>query len=81
MINTMMQPSSDQLQMVMGQMVEALKLSEDKQKMIRLRYGLDGKGSVTFKEMIKILNIKPKQLKKEIEEVDRLVFNYLKNRV
>lgn len=73
--------STEKLQMVMGQMVEALKLSEDKQKMIRLRYGLDGKGAVSLKEMVKILNIKPKQLKKEIEEVDRLVFNYLKNRV
>lgn len=81
MIHRMTEISTERLQLVMGQMVEALKLSEDKQKMIRLRYGLDGKGSVTFKEMSKILNVKPKQLKKEIEEVDRLVFNFLKNRV
>lgn len=73
--------STEKLQQVMAQMVEALKLTEDKQKLIRLRYGLDGKGAVTMKEMVKILNIKPKQLKKDIEECDRLVFNYLKNRV
>ena len=73
--------STEKLQQVMAQMVEALKLPEDKQKLIRLRYGLDGKGAVTMKEMVKILNIKPKQLKKEIEECDRLVFNFLKNRV
>lgn len=73
--------STEKLQQVMAQMVEALKLSEDKQKLIRLRYGLDGKGAVTMKEMVKLLNIKPKQLKKDIEECDRLVFNYLKNRV
>lgn len=81
MIDEMTEISAEKLQLVMGQMVESLKLSEEKQKMIRLRYGLDGKGTVTLKEMVKVLNIKPKQLKKEIEEVDRLVFNYLKNRV
>lgn len=72
---------NEQLHLVMGQMVEALKLTEDRQKLIRLRYGLEGKAPATMKEMVKLLNIKPKQLVKEVEEVDRLVFNYLKNKV
>lgn len=73
--------ANEKLHLEMGHMVEALKLTEDKQKLIRLRYGLDGKSPATLKEMVKVLNVKPKQLKKDVEEVDRLVFNYLKNRV
>lgn len=73
--------ANEKLHLEMGHMVEALKLTEDKQKLIRLRYGLDGKAPATLKEMVKVLNVKPKQLKKDVEEVDRLVFNYLKNRV
>lgn len=73
--------ANEKLHLEMGQMVEALKLTEEKQKLIRLRYGLDGKAPATLKEMVRVLNIKPKQLKKDVEEVDRLVFNYLKNRV
>lgn len=73
--------TSVMLEEVMGQMVEALKLSDDKQKLIRLRYGLDHKAAANFKELQKAMHMKPKDLKKEIEEVDRLVFNYLKNRV
>lgn len=73
--------ANEKLHLEMGHMVEALKLTEDKQKLIRLRYGLDGKAPATLKEMVRVLNVKPKQLKKDVEEVDRLVFNYLKNRV
>ncbi len=73
--------ANEKLHLEMGHMVEALKLTEDKQKLIRLRYGLDGKAPATLKEMVKVLNVRPKQLKKDVEEVDRLVFNYLKNRV
>lgn len=69
------------LQEVMAQMVEALKLSDEKQKLIRLRYGLDGMAAANFKELQKAMHMKPKILKKEIEEIDRLVFNYLKIRV
>lgn len=65
----------------MAGMVEALKLSSEKQKIIRLRYGLDGQPAATFKELQKALKMQPKLLKKEIEDADRLVFNYLKNKV
>ncbi len=73
--------ANEKLHLEMGHMVEALKLTDDKQKLIRLRYGLDGKAPATLKEMVRVLKVKPKQLKKDVEEVDRLVFNYLKNRV
>lgn len=65
----------------MANMVEALKLSEEKQKIIRMRYGLDGMAAANFKELQKAMKMTPKALKKEIEEADRLVFNYLKNKV
>lgn len=73
--------TSQRLKEEMAGMVEALKLSDEKQKIIRLRYGLDGKPAATFKELQKALKMTPKALKKEIEDADRLVFNYLKNKV
>ncbi len=72
---------SQRLQLEMANMVEALKLSDEKQRIIRMRYGLDGLVASNFKELQKAMKMTPKALKKEIEEVDRLVFNYLKNKV
>lgn len=56
-------------------------LSELKQSIIRLRYGVDGQAPKTLKEIAKALGVKPKILLKEVEEVDRAIFNYLKNRI
>lgn len=56
-------------------------LSELKQSIIRLRYGVDGQQPKTIREISKALGVKPKILMKEIEEADRAIFNYLKTRI
>lgn len=56
-------------------------LTELKQSIIRLRYGVDGQSPKTLKEISKALGVKPKILLKEVEEADRAIFNYLKNRI
>lgn len=52
--------------------------NEEELKLLRMRYGLCGIQRANFKEMLKLLNTKPKLLKQSIESLDRKVFNYLK---
>jgi DNA-directed RNA polymerase sigma subunit (sigma70/sigma32) len=53
----------------------------DMEKLIRMRYGLDGEAPCSFKELKKSFNMPQKKLKEKIILVDRKVFNLLKDRL
>lgn len=63
------------------ELVENSSLSSNQERIIRLRYGLDNGSPASVKEMIKVLKLPLKELKKEINSADRKVFNILKTQL
>lgn len=55
-------------------------LSEKELLIIKLRYGIDN-NSKSLKEIAKITNIKLKNIKKEVTEAERKIFNILKKKI
>ena len=55
-------------------------LSKKHEKIIRLRYGV-GCEQADFKSMIKLCKLKPKDMKKELLQAEKRVFNILKKRL
>ncbi len=56
-------------------------INEDRQKIIRLRYGLDDKGPLKIRDIAKVMEISPKKMKSEIEAIERIIFNKLKKEI
>ncbi|BEP27686.1 hypothetical protein HLPR_00170 [Helicovermis profundi] len=69
------------LSLKIEKLVNENSLTYNQEKIIRLRYGIDNEKPASFKEMIKILKISPKELKKEINISDRKVFNLIKSKL
>lgn len=53
----------------------------DMEKLIRMRYGLDGHEPCSFKVLKKSFNLPQKKLKEKVLLADRKVFNLLKDRL
>ncbi|MBN2899366.1 MAG: hypothetical protein JXO44_11380 [Clostridia bacterium] len=53
----------------------------DMEKLIRMRYGLDGNPPCSFKEIKQAFNLPQKKLKEKVLLADRKVFNLLKDRI
>jgi DNA-directed RNA polymerase sigma subunit (sigma70/sigma32) len=53
----------------------------DMEKLIRMRYGLDGNPPSSFKELKKSFNLPQKKLKEKVLVADKKVFNLLKDRL
>jgi glutamate racemase len=64
------------------EIISSSRLTEREEKLLRLRYGLDNVNRATFKELLKLMKVrKPDDLKREINSLDRKLFNYIKNKV
>ncbi len=61
-----------------AELIEAKSLDPYAEQVIKLRYGIDRKEPLTFAAMCRVLRVKPKKLKADIERFDRLIFNDLK---
>lgn len=53
----------------------------DMEKLIRMRYGLDGNEPSSFKELKKSFSLPQKKLKEKVMLADKKVFNLLKDRL
>lgn len=62
------------------ELVEEQVLAPKHEKIIRLRYGV-GCDQADFKTMIKLCRLKPKEMKKELLQAEKRVFNILKKRL
>lgn len=62
------------------ELVEEQILNEKHERIIRLRYGV-GCEQADFKAMLKICRLKPKDMKKELLQAEKRVFNILKKRL
>jgi len=67
--------------LIIEKLVQENSLTERQERIIRLRYGIDSDEITTFKELVKILRLSPKELKAEINYCDRKIFNLLKNKL
>lgn len=64
------------------EILDANKLNENEEKLLRFRYGLENVNRASFDELMKLMKIrKADDLKKSIASLDRKLFNYIKNRV
>lgn len=61
-----------------AELVEEKRLDPYAERVIRLRYGLERAEPLSFAGMCRVLGVKPKKLKADIERIDRLLFNGLK---
>lgn len=55
-------------------------LSDHELKLIKLRYGLDGEPQ-SLKRISRVTSIKLKNVKREVEEAERKLFNLLKKKI
>lgn len=62
------------------ELVEEKVLNPKHERIIRLRYGI-GCDQADFKTMLKICRLKPKEMKKELLQAEKRVFNILKKRM
>lgn len=62
------------------QLVEEQVLNPKHERIIRLRYGVGCK-QADFKAMLKVCKLKPKEMKKELVQAEKRVFNILKKRL
>lgn len=53
----------------------------DMEKLIRMRYGLDGNPPCSFKDLKQSFNLPQKKLKEKVSWADKKVFNLLKDRL
>lgn len=78
-----MEISSEQIEYIdlkLNELVEEQVLNPKHEKIIRLRYGV-GCEQADFKSMLKICRLKPKEMKKELLNAEKRVFNILKKRL
>lgn len=61
-------------------LVEEQILNPKQEKIIRLRYGV-GCEPADFKTMLKLCRLKPKDMKKELIQAEKRVFNILKKKL
>lgn len=61
-------------------LVEDQVLNPKQEKIIRLRYGV-GCEPADFKTMLKLCHLKPKEMKKELLQAEKRVFNILKKKL
>ncbi len=53
-------------------------MDEKRQKIIKLRYGLDSQGPLKIRDISKMMKIPPKKMKEEVEAIEKIIFNKLK---
>lgn len=76
-----MQATHELIERHLGEMVQSQFLNEQEERILRLRYGVGNVNRASFKEMMRMMNIGAVKLKKDIQAVDRKVFNYIKNKI
>ncbi len=64
----------------LNELVDEEILSKKHEQIIRLRYGV-GCEIADFKSMMKLCKLKPKDMKKELLQAEKRVFNILKKRL
>jgi hypothetical protein len=78
-----MEINQEAIEFIDGKLVELVDeqvLTPKHEKIIRMRYGV-GCEQADFKTMIKICRLKPKDMKKELLQAEKRVFNILKKRL
>lgn len=78
-----MEINQEQIQYIdskLGELVEERVLNPKHEKIIRLRYGV-GCDQADFKTMLRVCRLKPKDMKKELLQAEKRVFNILKKRL
>jgi RNA polymerase primary sigma factor len=56
-------------------------IDEREEEIIRLRFGLDEKGPIKIKDLSKKFDIPPRKMKKEIDAIEKKIFNKLKRTI
>lgn len=78
-----MEINKDQIEYIDKKLVELVDekvLNPKHERIIRLRYGI-GCDQADFKTMLKLCKMKPGDLKKELMQAEKRVFNILKKRL
>ncbi len=57
---------------------ESSDIDERQEEIIRLRFGLDEKGPIKIKDLSKKFNTPPRQMKIEVDALEKKIFNKLK---
>lgn len=70
----------DYIETQLKDLVEAQILNPKQEKIIRLRYGV-GCDAANFKTMLKLCHLKPKEMKRELIQAEKRVFNILKKKL
>ncbi|WP_432406169.1 hypothetical protein [Wukongibacter sp. M2B1] len=60
---------------------ESSDIDEREEELIRLRFGLDETGPIKIKDLSKKFNVPPRKMKKEIDAIEKKVFNKLKRTI
>lgn len=60
---------------------ESPDIGQREEEIIRLRFGLDEKGPIKIKDLSKKFNMPPRQMKKEIDAIEKKIFNKLKRTI
>ncbi|WP_432662139.1 hypothetical protein R9X47_16390 [Wukongibacter baidiensis] len=60
---------------------ESSDIDEREEELIRLRFGLDENGPIKIKDLSKKFNVPPRKMKKEIDAIEKKVFNKLKRTI
>ncbi|MCG8538444.1 MAG: hypothetical protein MJA82_00720 [Clostridia bacterium] len=56
-------------------------IDEREKELIRLRFGLDENGPIKIKDLSKKFNVPPRKMKKEIDALEKKIFNKLKRTI
>ncbi len=64
-----------------AELVDAGELNVKMARIISLRFGMDGEEAIGLKDLAKEFRTSVKNIKKEVDNAERKVFNLLKNRV
>ena len=56
-------------------------IDEREEKIIRLRFGMESNGPVKIRELAKLFKIPPRQMKEEVDNIEKKIFNKLKKSI
>lgn len=65
-----------------NQIIEESKdIDETEEEIIRLRFGLNEEGPTKIKDLSKKFDLRPKEMKKKVDAVEKKIFNKLKRTI
>ncbi|SKC92108.1 hypothetical protein [Maledivibacter halophilus] len=56
-------------------------LDKTEEEIIRLRFGLDEEGPIKIRDLSKKFNLRPKEMKKKVDAIEKKIFNKLKRTI